>query len=278
MSGLPLSRIVEIADRLFPLQEAEPWDNVGIQIGDPQRVISGIAFSLDATPESVRFAAGRSCQLLITHHPIILDPIKTIQPHNLLGRTLLVAARSGVDVLSLHTNLDAAPGGLNDYLANRVGLTEVTVPLPARCARLGKVSEAMSVVALGELVARELALSHIRVVSHGDGLVQRVFLASGSGMGYLHEAVQNGADVMVTGDVRYHAAKEALELGMPVIDAGHYGLEKFAPQVLMEAFRTEFRSLGLDVECVACNVEEEPFLNIYHREEDFTVERSTTAP
>jgi len=274
----PLSRILEIADRLFPLQEAEPWDNAGIQIGDPQRLISGITFSLDATPESVCFAAERSCQLLITHHPVIIDPLRTIQPDNLAGKTLLSAARSGVDILSLHTNLDAASGGLNDYLARKLGLTEIIIPLPARCARLGRLPQPMTVTDLTAMVARKLEVTHLRVIAQGNAALERVFLASGSGMSYLPEAVRQGADAMITGDVRYHAAREAMELGMPLIDAGHYGLEKFAVQVLMEAFTAEFSRLALDVDCLACNVEGDPFLNIYHREEDSNLERTTAAP
>jgi len=273
-----LSRIVEIADRLFPFQEAEPWDNVGIQIGDPRRRISGIAFGLDATPETVHFAASRSCQLLITHHPVILDPIRTIQPNNLTGRTLLSAARSGVDILSLHTNLDAAPGGLNDFLASKLGLAEITVPVPARCARLGLLPEEKRLYDFAGLVAQQLGIAHTRIVANGNTFVRRVFLVSGSGMGYLQEALHCRADVLLTGDVRHHAAREALELGMPVIDAGHYGLEKFAAEVLAAAFHVQFQTLELEVECVVCDVEQEPFLPIYHREEDFTLERATTAP
>lgn len=278
MNGPRLSRIVEIADRLFPFQEAEPWDNVGIQIGDPQRTISGIAFGLDATPETVDFAAHRSCQLLVTHHPVILDPLRTVQPTNLVGRTLLTAARSGVDILSLHTNLDAAQGGLNDFLASKLGLDEITVPVPARCARLGLLPETLSLHELAARTARLLGIAHTRIVARGNVDVRRVFLVSGSGMGYLREALQYGADVMLTGDVRHHAAKDALELGMPVIDAGHYGLEKYAAKVLAAAFGNQFQSLGLDVECVVCDIEREPFLPIYHGEEDFTLERATAAP
>jgi dinuclear metal center YbgI/SA1388 family protein len=273
-----LSRIVEMADRLFPFQEAEPWDNVGIQIGDPQRTISGVAFGLDATPETVQFAASRSCQLLITHHPVILDPIRTIQPDNLPGRTVLSAARAGVDILSLHTNLDAAPGGLNDYLAERLGLSEVTVPVPARCARLGQLPAEMTLHELADLVARKLRVAHTRIVANANSSVRSVFVVSGSGMGYLHDALRYKADVMITGDVRHHAAKDALELGMPVIDAGHYGLEKYAAEVLAAAFHGQFQTLGLDVKCIVCDIEQEPFLNIYHREEDFTLERATSAP
>jgi dinuclear metal center YbgI/SA1388 family protein len=272
-----LSQVVEIADRLFPFQEAEPWDNVGIQIGDPDRVIKSVAFSLDPTPQTVEFAARNLCQLLVTHHPVLLEPIRSIKPDNLSGRTLLAAARLGVDIVSLHTNLDAAPGGLNDHLARTMGLQEVTTPAPARCARLGRLPAPLSVLQLASKVAETLMIPQVRIIAEPHHSVQLVFCATGSGMGYLREALEHNADVMITGDVRYHAAREAIELGMPVIDAGHYGLEKMAIDLLMKSFQAQFKSMGLKVRCFACDLEKEPFLHIYDLEEDFSVERANTA-
>jgi putative NIF3 family GTP cyclohydrolase 1 type 2 len=96
-------------------------------------------------------------------------------------------------------------------------------------------------------------------------------------MGYLREALEYRADVMITGDVKYHAAREAMELGMPVIDAGHYGLEKLAINLMVESFQAQFASLGMEVTCLPCDLEKEPFLHIYDVEEDFSVERANTA-
>jgi len=268
---------VEIADRLFPFQEAEPWDNVGIQIGNPERLIDSVAFSLDPTPQTVEFAARNLCQLLVTHHPVLLEPVRSIRPDNLAGRTLLAAARLGVDIVSLHTNLDAAPGGLNDRLAGTMGLREVITPAPARCARLGRLPAALGVFELAGRVAESLKVPHVRIIAEADCSVQLVFCATGSGMGYLKEALEYRADVMLTGDVRYHAAREAIELGMPVIDAGHYGLEKMAINLLVESFQAQFSNMGLEVNCLPCDLEKEPFLHIYDLEEDLSVERANTA-
>jgi dinuclear metal center YbgI/SA1388 family protein len=272
-----LSQVVEIADRLFPFQEAEPWDNVGIQIGDPDRVVESVAFSLDPTPQTVEFAANNLCQLLVTHHPALFEPIRRITPDNLPGRTLLAAARLAVDILSLHTNLDAAPGGLNDNLAGKIGLQEVIMPTPARCARLGRLPAALSLFELAGMVAERLMIPHVRTIAETDCSVQLVFCATGSGMGYLKEALQYRADVMLTGDVKYHAAREAMELGMPVIDAGHYGLEKTAISLMTQSFQEQFANMGLEVTCLPCDLEKEPFLHIYDLEEDLTVERANTA-
>jgi len=262
VSAETLSSILQIADRLFPFSGAEPWDNCGIQIGDPNRPIRAIAFSLDPTPETVKFASESSCELLITHHPVLLEPVRHIIPDGLSGKTLLPAAGARVDILSLHTNLDAAEGGLNDLLAARLGLEEVVTPLSASCSRIGRMKFPMRILHLAREISAALGIEGIRVVADGDPVVERVFVASGSGMSYLTEAVRLGADVMVTGDVRFHAAREALELGMPVIDAGHFGLEKAAPGLMAAAFRQEFLALNLDIACHECASEKDPFLTI----------------
>jgi GTP cyclohydrolase I len=263
VSAAPLSRIVEIADKLFPFNTAEEWDNCGIQIGNPDRQITAVAFSLDSTPRTVEFTRDNSCELLITHHPVLIEPILRILPDRLPGRTLLTAARMDIDILSLHTNLDAAPGGLNDRLASILNLQEIFTPLPARCARMGRLAHPMSINRLGQKISQDLGILHVRVVSAGECEVQTVFCASGSGMGYLGDALNYKADVMVTGDVRYHAALEALELAMPVIDAGHYGMEKLAVSILLESFKTEFERENLKISCIPCNIEDDPFVEIY---------------
>jgi len=259
VSGAPVARILEIADSLFPFERAEPWDNCGLQIGEMDRLVTSVAFSLDPTPQTVAFAEGHSCQLLVVHHPLIMEPLKSVSSQTLAGRTLLAAARAHVDILALHTNFDAAPDGLNDWIAARLGLDGVFVPVPAACARMGKLPEAMAVSALTEKVARDLETARPRVVCDGDRPVKNVFCASGSGMGYLAVALGYRADVMITGDVRYHAALEAREMNMPVIDAGHFGLEQHAGTILANAFRNEFAKLKLDIACLACDIETDPY-------------------
>jgi len=255
---------------------AEKWDNCGIQIGALGRTIQSIAFSLDPTPQTVRFAADHSCQLLITHHPVLLEPLRRVTTDTLPGRTILEAAAAGVDILSLHTNLDAAPGGLNDELAARIGLHSVVTPEPARCARLGTLLEPAAVFELARRWEKDLGIPHMRVVAREDKRVQTVFCVSGSGMGYLGDALRYKADLILTGDVRYHAAREALELGVAVIDAGHYGLERMAVSILSNAFREEFQKMNVYMNLFVCDTESEPFADIYHPRGGPTVERTAS--
>jgi putative NIF3 family GTP cyclohydrolase 1 type 2 len=124
--------------------------------------------------------------------------------------------------------------------------------------------ETSDVFALARKWAADLDIPHMRVISDGNKPVRKVFCASGSGMSYLPQAIQYGADVMLTGDVRYHAAREALEFGIPVIDAGHYGLEKMAVRVLLEAFKKEFLRMNVNMDLFACDKETEPFVEVYN--------------
>ncbi len=263
MDGIPLVEILRIADALFPFELAEEWDNCGLQIGDPSTVVGRIAFSLDATLKTVQFAADASCPLLVTHHPLLLEPIRRITPETYSGSILLKAAREGVNILSLHTNLDAAPGGLNDLVASLAGLEDVTIPEPARCARIGTLPTPTLMSDLVRRLTDTFALESLRVVGTGNAQVQRVFSACGSGMGYLGEAIRHNAELMITGDVRYHAAREALDMGINVIDAGHFGLEKFAVPLLAEKFREQFLRVGHRIECVECRLESDPFATPY---------------
>lgn len=278
MSAMSLSQIVELADRLYPFEEAEAWDNCGIQIGDPDKIISRVAFALDPTPQTIRFAAHHSCELLITHHPVFIEPIRRITPDNLVGKTLLTAGETGVSILSLHTNLDAAPGGLNDHIAQLIGLTQVRTPEPARCARMGFLPFSMPFSLFLDVLCRKLQLQDVRLVGHPKPEVRSVFCAAGSGMGYLKEALHYRCDVIITGDVRYHAAREAQAMGIPVIDAGHFGLEKGAVSLLYRVFCSEFERMGENVLCIYCDNEQEPFATYLYEQGGLTIETTNTTP
>ena len=120
--------IVGIINKIAPVELAEQWDNPGLQIGDPVAEVSRIMVALDPTPAVVNSAIAASCQLLITHHPLIFKPLKSISTATPHGTLIQKAIRGGLSILSLHTNYDIAKGGLNDLLASKIGLSSC-VPL-----------------------------------------------------------------------------------------------------------------------------------------------------
>ncbi len=268
MSGLRLSRILDLADAIYPFDSAEPWDNVGLQIGDPNRIVERIAFSLDPSRLTLDFAARNHCHLLITHHPIILSPVKQILATDHASRIIMCAVKMNVDVLSLHTNLDAAVGGLNDHLAQSIKLEDVLTPPQARCSRMGSLTNPVSLHTFADYLVELLQIPSVHVIAKDNPVVKKIFCVAGSGMGYLSEALNMGADVMVTGDVRYHAAVEAIESGMAVIDCGHFHLEKAAPKIMAGTFKKALEEINAHIECLVCEEEKDPFSKQYIGEED----------
>ena len=117
-----LSDIIQILDNLAPPFLAEEWDNCGLQLGDPGWSVTKIWVALDPTLQVVEAACDQKVDLLITHHPLIFKPLKSIEFHTPLGAVLNMATRQNLAIFSAHTNLDSATGGLNDILARRIGL------------------------------------------------------------------------------------------------------------------------------------------------------------
>ena len=125
LRGMKVSTLVDFFDRLYPFALAEEWDNVGLIIGDSKAEVSGVAFCLDVTHDVLDETAESGCNVLVTHHPVIFRSIKRLNAAELQGGLVAKAFKLGISVISLHTNLDSAIGGLNDTLCDLLGLTDV---------------------------------------------------------------------------------------------------------------------------------------------------------
>lgn len=349
---------------------AEEWDNSGLQVGDPAARVTRIMVALDATPAVVESAITSECQLLLTHHPLIFKPQKSISTTNPQGRTIYAAIRGGLAIACMHTNYDIAAGGLNDLLAARLGL-EACQPLqvtarqelvklvvfvpeehldkvraelfshaeqlgdyrdcsfaasgegtftPLERARpfigavgtqervaerrlellldrpslpraikallavhpyqepafdiypllnegtqlgLGRIGHLPAPVRLDEYVARigmELKAPGVRYVGEPAAMVSKVALSSGSGASVMRSAARAGADVLVTGDIKYHEARDAEDLGIALVDAGHFPTEIIMVPAASERLAGMLAQAGFDAcKVVPCDLETEPF-------------------
>ena len=189
--------IIKVMDGIAPPNLAEPWDNVGLLVGRSSNTVKKLMVALDVSPEVVEQAVEHKVQMLVTHHPVIFDPIKKMTDRSWLHKLLLDCAENKIAVYSAHTSLDSVLGGVNDVLAEKIGLlhTEVLVPAAGGEAGLGRV---------GSL--------HVAV-------------CGGAGAEFIDEALAAGADTFVTGDVKYHTAQNAVYSGLNIIDATHQGTE-----------------------------------------------------
>lgn len=218
-----------IMEELAPLDLAMEWDNVGLQIGDVNKTVSKVLVTLSVTMDVVRNAIDQEVDLVIAHHPLIFKPLRHIRTNSPDGALLAALLKHDIAVYVAHTNLDQADTGLNHWLAREVGLKDprIFLPVEGASAGLGRIGE-VAPVALGEFAKRLEALwgCPVRIVGRDQQTVSVVAVIGGSGGDYVHQAKAAGADVLVTGDVSYHDALDATQIGLAVLDAGHFYTER----------------------------------------------------
>jgi dinuclear metal center YbgI/SA1388 family protein len=274
-----LSEVQRVLEGLAPQGLAEPWDNPGLQVGDPDQRISGILVALDPTLAAIREASTRGAQLLVTHHPLIFRPISSLDMGTFPGNVIGEAVKGGVSVVSLHTNLDSAEGGINDILAELLDLRDVEVlekhtkdgivqqgiPVEANSettglGRVGNLPEPVPFAVMKTKVVEALgAKGPLRQIGNRRDMVRRVAVVGGSGGSLVAKAVESGADVFVTGDVTYHQALEAVRRGLTIIDGGHFLTERAAMRIFAERLEAVLISGGWDVQVTFVQEERSPF-------------------
>lgn len=365
-----LADVVGLLNTLYSPTLAEDWDNVGLQVGDPSAVVERILVCLDAEEIAIAEAERHNAQLVVSHHPLLHRPQKRLTPGDEVGRVLFRAIRGNIAIYSAHTNLDRAADGLNDWLAERLGLescqplekplpgdfyklvvfvphgheTELmdalfaagaghigrydrcsfralgtgsfrgdneTVPfigqpgeseeteefrletiVPAAClskvvsrmikahpyeevaydliplansrtdvglGRVGRLTETVSLRQFADQVREGLNVAALRMVGDPERSVGKIAVCGGSGASLISEALRQGADCLVTGDVKYHDAQRARAENLALIDAGHFGTEQFMVTELSLRLRQILSERQLPVEVVEMSAEQDPF-------------------
>ncbi|MEG1942456.1 MAG: Nif3-like dinuclear metal center hexameric protein, partial [Angelakisella sp.] len=221
-----VSEVYNVIDRFAPFSAAESWDNVGLLVGDMAAEVTGIMTALDITVQVIEEAESRGCNLLISHHPIIFDPLKSL----MAGTPAYEAARRGMSVISAHTSFDVAAGGVNAVLAERLGLSEV-LPLGGEGAPMmgcmGKLPRALSPKELGAAIAK--AVGFAPAYNPMGGEIITVGLCGGSGADlFLDTKPPHAYQAFVTADVKHHQFLEAARRGITLYDGGHYATEAIA--------------------------------------------------
>ena len=218
-------------DATIPFAWAAPWDRVGLLVGNGEVAVTRVLVSLDPTPDALDRAEHAGANVLVTHHPAFLDPLDSVVAAAGAAGVAYEAARRGIALIACHTNLDRAPGGA-DALPTVLGL-EIVGPLEASEAvgdgvplagRLCEPGDARTLGALATLVGTRLGVG-TRVWGDPSTPVTLVALAPGSGRSLVDFALAAGADALVTGELRYHVAHDALQRGLPIIEAGHDATE-----------------------------------------------------
>lgn len=224
---ITVRQVYEAMQAIAPLELAESWDNPGLLVdcgGQMHRVLA----ALDITPEVVAEAAAKQCEMIVSHHPVIFDPLKRLGPQDVPFQLV----RAGISAICMHTNLDAAAGGVNEVLAGIFGMQDPE-PFAEGCGRVGSI-EPITVPQLACKAQQELAARcnapdvgpavQVKFADTGKP-VRRLAVISGAGGSLFEEALAVGADCLLTGEANHHHACDAKRLGLSLIAAGHYATE-----------------------------------------------------
>ena len=210
--------VLRVLQSYAPPVLAAEWDNVGLLV-DAGRPVTRILTALDITPAVVAEAAAGGCELIAAHHPVIFDPLKNIAANDVPALLL----QNGISAVCMHTNLDAAPGGVNDVLANLLGMPAGRETIAEGCGRLATLAAPTTAAALAALCGQRLGRG-VRFVEAARP-VRRLAVVSGAGGSFLPECIERGADCLVTGEAAHHIALLAKQKGIGLVVAGHWATE-----------------------------------------------------
>ncbi len=247
---IPLQVVCDYLDQFAPPQLAEDWDNVGFLVGDPQRSIRRIMTCLTVTPASADEAVAERADLIVTHHPLPFRPLKRLTTDSTPGRLLLRLIRADVAIFSPHTAFDSAATGINQQLAEGLGLIDIA-PLIAKTDQTpilgsGRFGSLPQPATLAELIGRLkafLQLSGLHVVGDPMQPCCRVAVACGAAGEFLEPARQAGCDTLVTGETNFHTCLEAEAQGIALLLPGHFASERFAVETLAATLAAQFPAL-----------------------------------
>lgn len=232
-----LTQLAEFLERLAPSDTAEAWDNAGVLVRCGEAV-TGVLCALDITPDTVAEARAAGCNVLVSHHPVIFRPLKSLAQ----GDVPALLVGGGVSAICLHTNLDKAAGGVNDLLAQTLGLSDIQ-PFADGVGRVGALASAVPPRALARLVGERLR-APVKLADAGK-LIQRAAVVSGSGGDFVRMAAALGADCLVTGEAGHHDALDARAAGISLIAATHFATEIAVSALLAARLAEAFPGLAV---------------------------------
>lgn len=244
--------IVSYLEQKAPLSWQESYDNAGFLVGDPEASVERVLVALDVTLPVVQEAVDTGASLIVSHHPVIFQPLRNVTGQDGTSKVVQALIRNEIGAVCMHTNLDAAPGGVNDLLAEALGLMQTKLLLPMGggeadgmaygIGRVGMLDAPLPLLAFGERVKRALHAGGLRLCDAGKS-VSRVAVGGGSCGSLLPEVVALGCDTFVTGDVKYDVFLEAAAMGVNLIDAGHYPTENLVCGQLVSWLKDAFPDL-----------------------------------
>ena len=252
---IQVKQVLQCMEQAAPYELAESWDNVGLLVGDSEAPVEGVLCALDITEAVIEEAAERGCNLIVAHHPVIFTSISRVTADTVTGRILISMIRKGISGICMHTNMDCAPAGVNDLLAASLGLTDVQNMEAGEGGNLGRVGNLPRTMTLEEFakhVKLSLGAGGVRVADGGKP-VRRVAVGGGACGKLMDFAVRKGADTFVIGDCSYDLMMKAHDIGLNLLDAGHFPTENPVARGFRDLIAAQFPNLMVEVSDVHCD-------------------------
>ena len=255
--------IIKIMEDFAPKNLKEDFDNVGFMVGDKEKDVKRILLALDCTLDVIEEAKEKDIDLIITHHPLLFRKPSSITTETLTGKKIIELIKNDIGLYSSHTNLDSAEEGLNETIVNVLGFGEGILLEENKnsrnnnegLGRLVKLDESLILEDLVGLVKEKLNIPFVKVVK-GNDKVKNIAIINGSGSDFFSIAIGKGADCIITGDTTYHYASDYKEMGVSIIDAGHFPSEWIVFQEVINKLKLSFT----EVDIISSNRSKDPYI------------------
>ncbi|MBQ9736882.1 MAG: Nif3-like dinuclear metal center hexameric protein [Clostridia bacterium] len=253
-----VSKILEELEIIAPLELQCNWDNSGLLVGDESQRVEKVFVCLDITSENVKSAVDFGADLIISHHPLIFDPIKSITEATVTGSVIRTLIKNNISVFCMHTCFDIADGGMNDLLAAKLGLESVRKFTLDECidengqpldgiGRVGALALPKTLADFMLHIKEVLGSAALKYSGNPNEIVQTVAICAGSGGSEMYAAYHSGAEVYVTSDLKHDHGRVASEIGLNVVDAGHFETENIICDFFEDFFASRFPEIKLEI-------------------------------
>ena len=250
--------IYEYIDKIAPFNTCDNFDNVGLLVGDMYADVSGVLLATDITHDIITEAIEKGRNLIITHHPVIFDPLKSVNKGSIVYRLI----ENEISVISAHTNLDMAKGGVSDMMLKLLGFESSKVfevlgerdGKPYGYGKIVKLDEPMTVTSFVELVKGAFDVTSVRYTD-GENMIKKFAVCSGAGGSNVPIAIEKNCDAYVTGDCKHNQFIDAKNAGLTLIDAGHFHTERIFAPILCKKLKKHFNDIEISVaenDCDPC--------------------------
>ncbi|HCW54623.1 MAG TPA: Nif3-like dinuclear metal center hexameric protein [Clostridium sp.] len=254
--------IIKEIEKVAPKFLREDYDNVGMMVGDEDTELKKVLMALDCTKEVIEEALSLKCEMIITHHPLFFRKPNSIVRGNLTGDKVLELIKNDINLYACHTNLDSAENGINKTIVDMLGYKSSSIMEPSKrkgyescgIGRIVKLDETVELNDIIDNVKKKLNIKNLRV-ARGCEKVNTIAIINGSGQDFFGMAKNMGADCIITGDTTYHFVSDYKEMGISIIDAGHFGTEYSVFLKTLEFLKNEFK----DVEFIKSKESKDPY-------------------